>query len=51
MVMAFRIYLSIFKIILGTVEMNDADTEFVLRSYIRSRAPLMKAKDEESDGQ
>lgn len=44
-----RMEMRIYRIILGTVEMNDADTEFALRSFIRSRAQLLKAKEEQSD--
>jgi U3 small nucleolar ribonucleoprotein protein IMP4 len=45
-----RMELRLFRIVLGTVEMADADVEFALRSFIRSRAPLLKAKDEENEG-
>ncbi|KAK8860516.1 snoRNA-binding rRNA-processing protein imp4 [Tritrichomonas musculus] len=44
-----RMEMRIYRIVLGTVEMNDADTEFALRSFIRSRAQLLKAKEEQSD--
>ena len=44
-----RMEMRLFRIMLGTLEMNDADTEFSLRSFIRSKAALLKAKDEESD--
>lgn len=46
-----RMEMQLFRIVLGTVEMNDADTEFALRSFINSRAPLLKGKEEESDEQ
>lgn len=44
-----RMEMRVFKILLGTLEMMDADTEFALRSFIRSKAPLLKAK-EDPDG-
>jgi U3 small nucleolar ribonucleoprotein protein IMP4 len=44
-----RMELRLFKITLGTVEMADADVEFALRSFIRSRAPLLKSRDEDED--
>ncbi|OHT11300.1 Brix domain containing protein [Tritrichomonas foetus] len=44
-----RMEMRIFRILLGTVEMNDADTEFALRSFIRSKAALLKAKEGEAD--
>jgi U3 small nucleolar ribonucleoprotein protein IMP4 len=42
-----RMELRLFRIVLGTVEMADADVEFALRSFIRTRAPLLKAKGDE----
>jgi U3 small nucleolar ribonucleoprotein protein IMP4 len=42
-----RMELRVFRIVRGTVEMEDADVEFALRSFIRSKAPLLKAKDDE----
>ncbi|KAH0795329.1 U3 small nucleolar ribonucleoprotein IMP4-like [Histomonas meleagridis] len=44
-----RLEMRIFKIVQGTLEMDDADTEFALRSFIRSKAALLKAKDDNSD--
>jgi U3 small nucleolar ribonucleoprotein protein IMP4 len=44
-----RMELRLFRIVLGTVEMGEADVEFALRSFIRSRAPLLKAKEEEKE--
>lgn len=38
-----------FRIIQGTVEMGDADVEFALRSFIRTKAALLKAKDESDE--
>lgn len=39
-----------FRIIQGTVEMADSDVEFALRSFIRTKAALLKANDEEIEG-
>jgi U3 small nucleolar ribonucleoprotein protein IMP4 len=44
-----RMELRLFRIVLGTVEMADADVEFALRSFIRSRAPLLKAREDVED--
>ena len=44
-----RMEMRVFKILLGTLEMIDADTEFALRSFIRSKAPLLKSREEVED--
>ena len=46
-----RMEMRIFRIMQGTLEMSEADTEFALRSFIRSKAALLKAKDDSSDGE
>lgn len=44
-----RMEMRLFKIVLGTLEMTEAETEFALRSFIRSKAALLKAPEEEKD--
>jgi U3 small nucleolar ribonucleoprotein protein IMP4 len=44
-----RMEMRLFRIVLGTVEMGEADVEFALRSFIRSRAPLLRDRDDEED--
>jgi U3 small nucleolar ribonucleoprotein protein IMP4 len=44
-----RMELRVFRIVRGTVEMRDAGVEFALRSFIRSKAPLLKSKGGQSD--
>ena len=44
-----RMEMRLFRIIQGTVEMNDADTEFALRSFIRSKASLLKQNESSDD--
>jgi len=44
-----RMELKVFRIIRGTVEMQSAESEFALRSFIRSKAILLKANENEDD--
>ena len=38
-----------YKIILGTIDSRDADTEYALRSFIRTHSEVLKAIDDESE--
>lgn len=44
-----RMEMRLFKITNDTVEVNDPDVEFAYRAFIHSRAPILKAKDDDSD--
>lgn len=41
-----RMEMRLFRIVQGTIEMSDADTEFALRSFIRSKAALLKQSED-----
>ena len=44
-----RMEMGLYKIIRGTIDTSAPDVEFTLRSFINSRAPVLKAKEESSD--
>jgi U3 small nucleolar ribonucleoprotein protein IMP4 len=43
-----KMEMRLFRIVLGTLEQGDADVEFALRSFIRSKAPLLRDRTEQS---
>jgi U3 small nucleolar ribonucleoprotein protein IMP4 len=44
-----RMEMRIFRIVRGPLDMPSADVEFALRSFIRTKAPLLKSKDSEDE--